>query len=234
MPSGPRKRKSKRKNKSSVSPPHQGWLRTHMQMLKGPSLGNGSKGKVKNNPASQEAEPNQDRKEMDSLENEESRVSATSTVAIESEAENSQNADDLKMFQATENTESSVSIGVFEHSLSSDINVDRSHGLEEKREDEDTEKFGVDSSLVKGVSSQRDASAPAPEQESEQAAVGKAAEETPVLEVNVSAAENDEKLLVDADGCMETLQNGEMDANTPKTEVTCLNPLIHVAWKIDL
>lgn len=228
MPSGPKKRKSKRKNKSSVSPPHQGWLRTHMQMLKGPSPGNGSKGKEKNKPAEQEAERSQDRREMDSLENEGTRVSATSTVAIQSEPENFQHADDLKTSaldtskeatQVTESTESAVPNGVYEHSQISDINVDRSHGLEEKEtEAEDTQENGVDSSLQNSVSSERDASAAVPEQENEEAAVGKA-EATPVLEVNAPTSENDEKLMVDADGSMKALQNGQMVANMPKTEI---------------
>ncbi|PKA61466.1 Bidirectional sugar transporter SWEET2a [Apostasia shenzhenica] len=47
MPSGAKRRKSAKKKKATTSPPdqHQGWLRSHLHLLKAPSFGNGLKAK---------------------------------------------------------------------------------------------------------------------------------------------------------------------------------------------
>ncbi|KAG0457983.1 hypothetical protein HPP92_023140 [Vanilla planifolia] len=43
MPSGSRKRKSAKRKNASTSPPQQGWLRSHLQMLKAPSFRSGTR-----------------------------------------------------------------------------------------------------------------------------------------------------------------------------------------------
>lgn len=248
MPSDHKKRKfAKRKNKASASQPHQGRLRSHMQILKAPSFGNAKNGKEKHNISEKEAVGNEDREqgeeniffefkggeaanasEMDASENEGSRVSAIATEGISSGAENSQQVDVLKMSaldKSAEKLQETVNSELFEsnelrgESVTSVTKVGWSGGLEEKNGEKDTKEIEADNSLEDIPSQVKECVIVTEEGEAGQAAAKKE-EVILAYAIDVSAHEKEDKVMIDEHGSMKAAQDDVRDAITPKIEIS--------------